>query len=265
MCSRVTMLRQRFAERRSRLARSLRKLSGLRSKDARRRRGILVSTNALRRGLLGKLRSVERRELVDMDDKIARSGVEAAKAVECLRTATELMDEVVHSPFLIKDSRYSRWEWALDLFLKEVRGLVQYQMMEDTRLTTLNDSESTVMVLCERLHAMRLSECLQEQEGIRYQCKLVVNHLFDEGEAWTEALCDITEEELALEMPDGSPPEEATRKEGGLKKKVSMELEDSKNQVEKAVNFLRMQAREAEEAKATRQRKPLNRNFGMRK
>ena len=199
MCSRITNVKNKFI-----LRRRLWKFSISRISFSGARRGIITPITLLRRRAAGRLLCLEREDTVKRDKKLRENKGDVRNTIECLKVATELMDEVIHSPFLLRDERFLIWEWSLDVFMKEVRNLVDFQFNKDSRRLT-EDSKSTVMFLCNRLNQMRLTECLQEQEGIRYQLKMTINNLFSEGPKWTEVLDHMSKDEPPILVPHNSP------------------------------------------------------------
>ena len=172
VCSLIMEIRQMYGVRRTRYARQLAILSRLSSRRERMRRGKMTSMRMIQERLRGQLRREDNDDIAMLNRTVKACREDIDKSMECLKEATVYMDDVITNPRTIRDNKYKLWTRALDAFLTEMKGMVEYEAHPG------NYTVDILELLISRLGQMCLNERMAEQARIRFCLEEMMETLF---------------------------------------------------------------------------------------
>ena len=143
------------------------------SKRERSRKNKITSLKLMKAKMVDCLREEEQRDIRSLTGTVHNSRGDLVEALLCLQEAAVYINIMIRHPVMMGTPRYRKWSEALDTFLSDMRGMVDYRTEPGQHPLEVEEQ------LIARLKAMKIHEDHAAQKEVRYKLEDAMTKLFD--------------------------------------------------------------------------------------
>ena len=171
--SEIMRMRSNYARRRGRLQEHLNLLCKQSFKREKSRKVKVTSFKMMKAKVNYKLKKEEQKDIKSLKKTVTGSRGDLVEALMCLQEASVYINIMIRHPVMMGTPRYRRWSEALDTFLSDMRGMVDYRVKPGQHPLEVEGQ------LVDRLEAMKIHEDHAAQREVRHKLEDAMGKLFN--------------------------------------------------------------------------------------